>query len=37
MAAPAHLDPGYRVALILSAILNGAMFFAEGTMGLWIG
>lgn len=37
MAALAHLDPGYRTALILSAILNGAMFFAEGTVGLWIG
>lgn len=34
---PPHLDPGYRTALALSAALNIVMFFAEGTIGLWIG
>jgi Co/Zn/Cd efflux system component len=36
-AAAAHLDPRYRTALVASAALNVAMFFAEGTVGLWIG
>ena len=34
---PSHLDLGYRRALIVSAALNGAMFFVEGGVGLWIG
>jgi Co/Zn/Cd efflux system component len=32
-----HLDPGYRQALIASAVLNAVMFFAEGGVGLTIG
>lgn len=34
---PRHLDPGYRSALIFSAVLNAAMFFIEGGVGLAIG
>src|ERR1700738_421413 len=33
----AHLDPAYRTALAVCAILNIAMFFIEGTVGVWIG
>lgn len=35
--APLHRDPKYRRILLEAALLNGAMFFAEGAMGLWIG
>lgn len=34
---PRHLDPAYKTALILSATVNVAMFFIEGSVGLWIG
>lgn len=37
VTAAAHLDPRYRAALVASAALNVVMFFAEGTVGLWIG
>jgi Co/Zn/Cd efflux system component len=33
----AHLDPAYRAALAVCAILNIAMVLIEGTVGLWIG
>jgi Co/Zn/Cd efflux system component len=33
----AHLDPAYRTALAVCAILNIAMVLIEGTVGLWIG
>lgn len=33
----AHLDPTYRTALAVCAILNIAMVLIEGTVGLWIG
>jgi Co/Zn/Cd efflux system component len=33
----AHLNPRYRVALLVSALLNALMFFAEGAVGWWIG
>ena len=36
-AAPAHLDPAYRRALVLSASLNLAMFLIEGAAGLAVG
>jgi Co/Zn/Cd efflux system component len=36
-AAPAHLDPAYRAALILCAALNLAMFLIEGGAGLLVG
>lgn len=36
-AAPTHLEPGYRSALLFSAALNGLMFFVEGGVGLTIG
>lgn len=32
-----HLEPGYRNALMASALLNAVMFFAEGGIGLTIG
>lgn len=32
-----RLDPGYRTALLFSAVLNGLMFFVEGGVGLHIG
>lgn len=32
-----HLDPGYRAALVASAVLNAIMFFVEGCVGLTIG
>lgn len=32
-----HLDPGYRQALIASAVLNAIMFLVEGGIGLTIG
>jgi len=32
-----HLDPAYRSALIVSAVLNLLMFFIEGGVGWWIG
>jgi Co/Zn/Cd efflux system component len=34
---PKHLDPAYRTALLTSALLNLAMLFIEGGVGLWIG
>jgi len=34
---PEHLDPAYRIALIVCAMLNIAMVFIEGSAGLWIG
>lgn len=34
---PTRLDPGYRAALLFSALLNGLMFFVEGGVGLGIG
>jgi Co/Zn/Cd efflux system component len=33
----AHLDPAYRTALALCAVLNIAMLLIEGTVGVWIG
>lgn len=33
----AHLNPRYRVALLVSALLNALMFFAEGAIGWRIG
>jgi Co/Zn/Cd efflux system component len=33
----AHLDPAYRTALAICAILNVAMLLIEGTVGVWIG
>src|ERR1700719_4528913 len=33
----AHLDPAYRTALALCAVLNIAMLLVEGTVGIWIG
>jgi Co/Zn/Cd efflux system component len=33
----AHLDPAYRTALLTCAVLNIAMAFIEGIVGLWIG
>ena len=35
--APTRLDPGYRAALLFSAVLNGLMFLVEGGIGLHIG
>lgn len=32
-----HLEPAYRSALVISAILNIIMFFGEGTVGIGIG
>lgn len=32
-----HLDPAYRAALVVCAVLNALMFFAEGAVGLTIG
>ena len=32
-----HLDPAYRSALIVSAVLNLLMFVVEGGVGWWIG
>ncbi len=32
-----HRTPAYRTALVTGAILNAAMFFVEGGVGLWIG
>ena len=32
-----HLDPAYRTTLITCALLNLAMLFLEGGVGLWIG
>ena len=32
----AHLDPAYRSALLTCAVLNIAMAFIEGIVGLWI-
>lgn len=37
MSKAAHLDPGYRRALIISATLNAAMFVIEGGVGLRVG
>lgn len=34
---PKHLNPAYRTALFISALLNLAMLFIEGGVGLWIG
>lgn len=34
---PKHLDPAYRTSLLISALLNLAMLFIEGGVGLWIG
>jgi len=34
---PKHLDPAYKTALIVCAMLNLAMLFLEGSAGLWIG
>jgi len=34
---PKHLDPVYKTALIVCAMLNLAMLFLEGSAGLWIG
>ena len=34
---PKHLNPAYRTVLLLSALLNLAMLFIEGGVGLWIG
>ena len=36
-SAPAHLDPAYQSALIVSAALNFAMFLFEGGAGLMVG
>jgi Co/Zn/Cd efflux system component len=33
----AHLDPAYRTALAVCAILNIAMLLIEGAVGVWIG
>ncbi|BBE72525.1 cation transporter [Oharaeibacter diazotrophicus] len=33
----AHRDPAYRRVLVEAALLNAAMFFVEGAVGLWIG
>ena len=33
----AHLDPAYRTALAVCAVLNTAMLLIEGTVGVWIG
>lgn len=35
--SPKHLDPGYRRALLICALLNLAMLFIEGGVGLRIG
>lgn len=32
-----HLDPAYQTTLIVCALLNVALLFAEGSVGLWIG
>lgn len=32
-----HLDPAYKTALIMCAMVNLAMLFIEGSTGLWIG
>jgi hypothetical protein len=32
-----HLDPAYQTALTVGAMLNIAMWFIEGSAGLWIG
>jgi Co/Zn/Cd efflux system component len=37
MNAAPHLDPRYRTALIVAAVLNATMFFVEGGIGLRIG
>lgn len=37
MNEPKHLDPAYRTALLACCILNIAMAFIEGSVGLWIG
>jgi Co/Zn/Cd efflux system component len=34
---PKHLDPAYRNVLVISALLNLAMLFIEGSVSLWIG
>ncbi len=34
---PEHLDPAYRTALLVCALLNLAMLLIEGGVGLWIG
>jgi Co/Zn/Cd efflux system component len=34
---PRHLDPAYQTALVICAMLNLAMLFIEGSVGLWIG
>jgi len=34
---PKHLDPAYKTALIVCAMLNLVMLFVEGSAGLWIG
>jgi Co/Zn/Cd efflux system component len=34
---PKHLDPAYRSALVICALLNLGMLFLEGGVGLWIG
>lgn len=34
---PGHLNPAYRTALALCALLNLAMLFVEGGVGWWIG
>lgn len=34
---PKHLDPAYKTALIVCAMLNLVMPFLEGSAGLWIG
>lgn len=36
-AAPLHLSPEYKAALVVSAALNVLMFFGEGAVGLIIG
>src|ERR1700732_3227697 len=34
---PKHLEPAYRTARLMCALLNLAMLFIEGGVGLWIG
>ena len=34
---PKHIVPEYRTALVISALLNLAMLFIEGGVGLWTG
>lgn len=34
---PKYLDPAYRTGLAVSFVLNVAMLFTEGGVGLWIG